>query len=195
MIYMICEKCGKEFPSSVVIDGITRNLKSRKHCLDCVPFGSTNGGRKILTPERINKCLYCGKPLSLKQRSFCSFKCHRDYDYKQYILQWKNGEVSGTKGEAFIDVSNYVKRYLFEKYNSKCARCGWSQVNPYTNTIPLEVEHIDGDALNNKEENLIILCPNCHSLTKTYRGANRGKSTRNIKWVSRSGTTNFKPNS
>ena len=27
--------------------------------------------------------------------------------------------------------------------------------------------------MNNKEENLILLCPNCHSLTQTYKGANR----------------------
>ena len=34
-------------------------------------------------------------------------------------------------------------------------------------------EHIDGNYMNNKEENLILLCPNCHSLTQTYKGANR----------------------
>lgn len=33
-------------------------------------------------------------------------------------------------------------------------------------SAPLEIEHIDGNALNNKEDNLILLCPNCHSLTK-----------------------------
>ena len=35
-------------------------------------------------------------------------------------------------------------------------------------------QHIDGNSKNNKEENLTLLCPNCHSLTKTYKGANRG---------------------
>ena len=25
---------------------------------------------------------------------------------------------------------------------------------------------------NNNEDNLILLCPNCHSLTSTYKGAN-----------------------
>lgn len=44
--------------------------------------------------------------------------------------------------------------------------------NIYTNNIPLEIEHIDGNYLNNKEENLILICPNCHSLTSTYKGAN-----------------------
>ena len=28
------------------------------------------------------------------------------------------------------------------------------------------------DYKNNKESNLILLCPNCHSLTETYKGAN-----------------------
>lgn len=31
---------------------------------------------------------------------------------------------------------------------------------------------IDGNYKNNREENLILLCPNCHSLTSTYKGAN-----------------------
>ena len=32
---------------------------------------------------------------------------------------------------------------------------------------------MDGNYLNNLESNLILLCPNCHSLTQTYKGANR----------------------
>lgn len=59
----------------------------------------------------------------------------------------------------------------------------------YTGTLPLEVEHIDGDATNNSEENLTLLCPNCHSLTRTYRGANKGNGNRDIKWLSRGGKT------
>ena len=61
------------------------------------------------------------------------------------------------------------------KYNNKCSRCGWGEINPYTNNIPLEVEHIDGNFMNNNEENLTLLCPNCHSLTSTYKGANAEK--------------------
>lgn len=74
----------------------------------------------------------------------------------------------------------HIKKYLFRKYNNKCARCGWGETNVYTERIPLEVEHIDGNYKNNKEENLILLCPNCHSLTSTYKGANlnNGRKTR-----------------
>jgi hypothetical protein len=73
-------------------------------------------------------------------------------------------------------LSAHIRRYLLEKANYTCEvpGCGWGETNPYTNTIPLEVEHIDGNYLNNAEENLILLCPNCHSLTATYKGANKG---------------------
>lgn len=67
-----------------------------------------------------------------------------------------------------------------EKYQCKCSICGWCEENPYSHTIPLEVEHIDGNFQNNKEDNLTILCPNCHSLTSTYKGANKGNG-RNIR--------------
>lgn len=35
--------------------------------------------------------------------------------------------------------------------------------------LSFEIDHIDGDNKNNKEENLRILCPNCHSQTPTFR--------------------------
>lgn len=41
--------------------------------------------------------------------------------------------------------------------------------------MPLELDHIDGNSSNNSLENLRILCANCHALTPTYRGKNKGK--------------------
>lgn len=49
---------------------------------------------------------------------------------KTYIKKWKNNEVNGARGK--YQLSSYIKNYIFEKYNNKCARCGWSKVNPYT---------------------------------------------------------------
>lgn len=114
-------------------------------------------------------CANCGQKI-LNKRKFCSLKCQKEFQYNNYILKWKQGEINGIRGE--YQISMYIKTYLFKKYNNKCARCGWGEKNKYTNTIPLEVEHIDGNYKNNKEENLILLCPNCHSLTATYKGAN-----------------------
>lgn len=44
--------------------------------------------------------------------------------------------------------------------------------------IPLEVHHLDGDALNNELSNLKLLCPNCHALTDNYCGKNINKTLR-----------------
>lgn len=35
--------------------------------------------------------------------------------------------------------------------------------------LTLEVEHVNGNALDNREDNLQFICPNCHSQTATFR--------------------------
>lgn len=114
-------------------------------------------------------CLNCELPI-LNKRKYCSNKCQKEYQYKKYIEDWKNGLESGMRGD--YQISMHLKSYIFKKFNNKCARCGWSEINPYTKNIPLEIEHIDGNYKNNSEDNLTLLCPNCHSLTSTYKGAN-----------------------
>lgn len=52
----------------------------------------------------------------------------------------------------------------------KCNRCGidsWQGER-----ITLEYEHKDGNNQNNNRDNVEALCPNCHSLTTTWRGRN-----------------------
>ena len=114
-------------------------------------------------------CINCGKEI-LNRKRFCNNQCQKEYQYKEYIMKWKKGELDGLRGD--YQISMYIKNYLFKKYNNKCARCGWGETNKFTKTIPLEIEHIDGNYKNNNEDNLILLCPNCHSLTSTYKGAN-----------------------
>lgn len=117
------------------------------------------------------KCLNCGKTLVKGQNKYCSNKCQKDFEYKQYIQRWKNGLETGLIGQ--YGISSHIRRYLLEKYNNKCQKCGWGEQNIYTNSIPLEVHHKDGDYRNNQEDNLELLCPNCHSLTENYKSANR----------------------
>jgi hypothetical protein len=67
------------------------------------------------------------------------------------------------------------RRRVFEEQNYCCNKCGtdyWQGVK-----IPLELEHKDGNNQNNSRDNLEGLCPNCHSITDTWRG--RNKPTRN----------------
>ena len=71
------------------------------------------------------------------------------------------------------------------EYTHQSDKCGQKEKNSYTQIIPLEVEHIDGNFQNNNEDNLILLCPNCHSLTSTYKGANKGHGRKNRKKYSK----------
>ncbi|WP_079186039.1 HNH endonuclease [Streptomyces sp. CB01580] len=54
----------------------------------------------------------------------------------------------------------------------RCARCGtgtmWNG-----RPLRLEVDHKNADWWDNRPENLRFLCPNCHSVTDTYRGRKR----------------------
>ena len=113
----------------------------------------------------------CGKEIPSTNK-YCDNKCQLDYQHKKWVEKWQCGEKDGMKGR--YQVSDHIRRYLKDKYGNKSAKCGWGEVNPYTHLIPLEVEHKDGNYRNNREDNLTLLCPNCHSLTPTYKGANKG---------------------
>lgn len=66
-------------------------------------------------------------------------------------------------------------RVILEQ-DCKCLMCGISEWMGVI--ISLEVDHTDGDNKNNCRENLRGLCPNCHSLTDTWRGKKSSKSKR-----------------
>lgn len=60
------------------------------------------------------------------------------------------------------------KRLLKEGIKeNKCECCGLTTWNE--KPIFMELHHKDGNRFNHKLENLIFLCPNCHSQTETYR--------------------------
>jgi predicted nucleic acid-binding Zn ribbon protein/Zn finger protein HypA/HybF involved in hydrogenase expression len=60
-----------------------------------------------------------------------------------------------------------IKEGLKEHRCENCNNTEW-----LGQPIPIELHHIDGDNSNNLLENLQILCPNCHSLTETFRSKN-----------------------
>jgi DNA-directed RNA polymerase subunit N (RpoN/RPB10) len=64
--------------------------------------------------------------------------------------------------------SKSLKRWMVRRLGvmNRCVGCG---IHPEWNGKPLtlELDHIDGDRLNNELANLRLLCPNCHAQTET----------------------------
>lgn len=69
-----------------------------------------------------------------------------------------------------------LKKRLFKEGLKKpaCEECGWAKKSE-DGRLPLELDHVNGDSTDHRLENLRVLCPNCHSLKPTHRGANRKK--------------------
>ena len=63
-----------------------------------------------------------------------------------------------------------MKEGLKEPSCEECQRARWRG-----QPIPLHLDHINGDPTDNRLENVRALCPNCHALTPTYCGRNRGR--------------------
>ena len=160
------------------------NNKGRKHSIESKKKVSESLHRFYTNQEgemdSKNKfiCKTCGKEFESYQRNrlFCCGECRTKYYNKVKFEEWQNGKEYKTE-----KLPDFIRRYLFEKHNNKCQICGWGTENPNTHKIPLQVHHIDGDCTNNKEENLQLLCPNCHSLTETFGAKNKGSKRYKLK--------------
>lgn len=67
-----------------------------------------------------------------------------------------------------------MKKRLIEAglLEDKCCLCG--NIGSWRNIpLVLQLDHINGKNTDNRVENLRILCPNCHTQTKTYAGKNQ----------------------
>jgi hypothetical protein len=111
----------------------------------------------------------CGQAIKQRATKYCSFKCRQDFNFRLRVHLVESGCYQVRGGYTFL------RKLLIKRLGEKCSKCGWAQRHKKTGKVPIEVEHIDGDWQNNKLNNLTLLCPNCHALTPTFRGLNRGR--------------------
>lgn len=143
---------------------------------------STTGSaadRGSMTSKVSKVCTNCEEDFLAWRSSkglYCSNKCQKDFEYKDKVAKWKRGEISGTNGKA-LQIAPWLRRYIFESRGTACSKCGWNEVHPVDGLPLTELDHIDGDASNTTEENIRVLCPNCHSMTPNFRARN-SKSAR-----------------
>ena len=178
----ICAFCGKEVEVGALV---LRTNKTGNFFCDRTCASRFNG--KIRAVEVL--CENCGGeiPLNRKWRNkYCSSKCCADSKYKDRIRKWLAGEITGNDGLSGEQTTDWVRRYCFERAGGKCealledgTRCNWSRKNPITGRVPLSVHHKNGNYKETMPDNLILICPNCHSLTSNYGSLNRGKGRKN----------------
>jgi len=66
-----------------------------------------------------------------------------------------------------------AKKLFISTLSEEQIRCSCCKLTTWCEQkLPLELDHINGDNRDNTVENLRLLCPNCHSLTPTWRGRN-----------------------
>ena len=141
--------------------------KGRKHSLESrIKCSLTLGGKGNII-ENDSLCLNCNNKIN-RPKKYCNLFCHGEYKYKTLVNQWLK------EPEKFTYPRSFMKKWLIRTFGEKCSICGWCQVNPKTNRIPIELHHHDGNWKHNDPKNICLLCPNCHSLTPTYRFGNRG---------------------
>lgn len=172
---IICLNCGVDFPalkteqrkfcskSCAATYNDARHPKRKK-------LSVANATRRLRYHKtKNNKCLFCGNPVYDK---YCGTQCRKNHEHQLIFLQIENGEELHIGNES--TTHRWYKKYLILKHGEKCMACGWSERNLVSNKIPVELEHIDGNSNNNDLNNLKLLCPNCHSLTPTYKSLNKG---------------------
>jgi len=150
--------CSSSCSAQVTLIGRKQSIETRRK------ISKTQGGNKKDFFKK--KCLNCH--IEITSPKFCSIRCMHKFHYKEKVNDWLSNP------QKYTMPSYFMKKWLIEQKGEQCHRCGWKVVNIHTDKIPLELHHKDGIWQNNKPENLDLVCPNCHSLTKTYRIGNRG---------------------
>lgn len=125
--------------------------------------------------KKEKKCLNCDKEI-VNRNTYCNNKCQLEYQRKGIFKSLEEGDFSRyTRCDTIHDIS---KKYLIEKFGEKCSVCGWDEKNEYTNIVPIQINHIDGNPHNHDLSNIELLCPNCHSLTEYFGSRGKGRKER-----------------
>jgi len=137
-------------------------------------LNSSKGGKQKSLPIKL--CLNCFNCLQNKssQTNYFSLQCTAQHQQKICIKMWLSGDISGCILGGTL-ISYHIRNYLLAEAKYQCSEGKWSEVNLFTNKIPLEINHIDGNFLNNSPDNLEFFCPNCHALKHTYQIRSKGR--------------------
>lgn len=158
---MNCERCGKEHDGTYGTGRFCSRscANARRHSEETKNKIRAGFNRwKDANPEKFLE--NCRRGARLCREVLSTYSKQRHEDSIKRLLDTSNETLSRDR----------LRLKLLITRGGKCERCGISEW--MGSPISLEVDHKDGDHYNNSDENLVLLCPNCHSQTPTFRGRN-----------------------
>lgn len=163
---MICEKCGKEHNG---------NYGSGRFCsLKCSKSFSTSLNRQEISAKLSGKVKTGGKNFSSEADN--RRRKYSKEDREKSRVAFAEKKYNEYLNTSFDDLSlKLKKRRVIEEQGGVCLWCGNNHW--LSQTLVLELDHIDGNNTNHNRNNLRALCPNCHSLTPTFRKSRKSKVT------------------
>ena len=146
-----CLNCDNNVPNYIKIDGKKRNLKNRRYCLLCSPFGEHNAKKLHDAKSDLNRV--------------CRI-CYKEYlgGHRQYKDVCPSCRVSESRRNKKIELINYK--------GGKCQICNYDRCKRV-----LQFHHIDPELkefelsnsgtmnieiLKKEADKCILVCANCH---------------------------------
>ena len=147
-----CQYCGEDLPYE---------KRHNKYCNHSCGASDYNP-RGINSRGRARDCVHCGSKTNNKL--YCSNDCR----HKHKLQEWQDYIDQGV----LPFHAPLQRKILRELQGEKCAKCGLTEW--FGEKITLVMDHINGNADDNRIVNLRLLCSNCDAQLPTYKSKNRG---------------------